>query len=131
MRCCFEWAEPNGGWLASYFAIPELDVLELGLELHIKGNTLVLKVKLSTKLDLGETTDAEKKPNETRHDNRAVAPSPTVATAASREQTRLRVYCNVGLPWQPAQLTSSEAAEKREHPAFLLFYYLPLPNFLY
>lgn len=30
------------------------------------------------------------------------SPSPTVATAASREQTLSRVYCNVRLPWQPA-----------------------------
>lgn len=30
------------------------------------------------------------------------SPSPTVATAASREQTSSRVYCNVRLPWQPA-----------------------------
>lgn len=30
------------------------------------------------------------------------SPPPTVATAASREQTLSRVYCNVRLPWQPA-----------------------------
>lgn len=30
------------------------------------------------------------------------SPSPAVATAASREQTSSRVYCNVWLSWQPA-----------------------------